>query len=357
MSGIQLKAPPTICPFCRETVDVTSQHYTCQHCLSRHHVDCWEQYGACSVFGCHSPRYLAPVSDAHRAASELAQLVRVTAVPARRMAPTAAARPNLRLVPDHGDAAEAAIPLPLTPDSARPLTLICERSFARKVQTPAWIWIATVGAAVGVGLALLTVTSVGVAVLGGLLVAASLPMILRWRVTLDAQSVMLRNDAPIVARGSTRWLAPSWRNATWEIDLSPVALSLDAALSVDGRSTPARLRLDCELSLDHHDHQRRARAAARCRCWQGTPDALESDLRHVFLDSLRAIVNAAGTTLAVQLRASVPRAAALPHTATAEVSREIEHRAQEVLGFACTKLRIWQLPAQAATHADRLIVR
>lgn len=46
------------CPFCRAEVSKDVANRVCADCLTRHHEECWNDYGGCSVFGCGGREYL-----------------------------------------------------------------------------------------------------------------------------------------------------------------------------------------------------------------------------------------------------------------------------------------------------------
>lgn len=53
LSVIQNAHPPIIiCPFCKESLSISAQVKQCEECLAPHHVECWKEYGRCTVFGC-----------------------------------------------------------------------------------------------------------------------------------------------------------------------------------------------------------------------------------------------------------------------------------------------------------------
>jgi len=45
-------SPIIICPFCKESLSNSVQVKQCEACLAPHHVECWKEYGRCTVFGC-----------------------------------------------------------------------------------------------------------------------------------------------------------------------------------------------------------------------------------------------------------------------------------------------------------------
>ncbi|MCA9524576.1 MAG: hypothetical protein KC609_26600 [Myxococcales bacterium] len=46
------------CPFCRAEVSKDEPNRVCADCLTRHHQECWDDYGGCSVYGCGGRDYL-----------------------------------------------------------------------------------------------------------------------------------------------------------------------------------------------------------------------------------------------------------------------------------------------------------
>jgi hypothetical protein len=52
------KATEVTCQICGEAI--TSQKVFCRRCKTPHHQDCWEYYGACSIYGCSETRYYVP---------------------------------------------------------------------------------------------------------------------------------------------------------------------------------------------------------------------------------------------------------------------------------------------------------
>lgn len=47
-----LAASDILCPYCRNDFNETAGTVSCRDCKTRHHQDCWEEVGRCSVFGC-----------------------------------------------------------------------------------------------------------------------------------------------------------------------------------------------------------------------------------------------------------------------------------------------------------------
>jgi Prokaryotic RING finger family 1 len=47
-----LAAKDVLCPYCRSDFNETSETVSCRDCKTRHHKECWEEVGRCSVFGC-----------------------------------------------------------------------------------------------------------------------------------------------------------------------------------------------------------------------------------------------------------------------------------------------------------------
>jgi hypothetical protein len=47
-----LAAKDILCPYCRNDFNETTGSVSCRDCKTRHHQDCWEEVGRCSVFGC-----------------------------------------------------------------------------------------------------------------------------------------------------------------------------------------------------------------------------------------------------------------------------------------------------------------
>ena len=45
----------TLCPYCRGLIP-SGQALTCLNCRTPHHARCWNEHGACSVFGCNGLR-------------------------------------------------------------------------------------------------------------------------------------------------------------------------------------------------------------------------------------------------------------------------------------------------------------
>jgi hypothetical protein len=41
-----------LCPYCRSDFSEASGTVSCRDCNTRHHTECWEEVGRCSVFGC-----------------------------------------------------------------------------------------------------------------------------------------------------------------------------------------------------------------------------------------------------------------------------------------------------------------
>lgn len=40
-----------VCLYCRGALD-EKRCPSCPNCHSRHHLECWDEYGGCSQFGC-----------------------------------------------------------------------------------------------------------------------------------------------------------------------------------------------------------------------------------------------------------------------------------------------------------------
>ena len=49
-----LTAKDILCPYCRSDFSETTGTVSCRECSTRHHKECWEEVGRCSVFGCNS---------------------------------------------------------------------------------------------------------------------------------------------------------------------------------------------------------------------------------------------------------------------------------------------------------------
>ncbi|MCI0444458.1 hypothetical protein L0152_14775 [bacterium] len=47
-----LTAKDILCPYCRSDFTETVGTVSCRECNTRHHKECWEEVGRCSVFGC-----------------------------------------------------------------------------------------------------------------------------------------------------------------------------------------------------------------------------------------------------------------------------------------------------------------
>jgi hypothetical protein len=47
-----LTATDILCPYCRNDFNEAAGTVSCRDCKTRHHQDCWEEVGRCSVFGC-----------------------------------------------------------------------------------------------------------------------------------------------------------------------------------------------------------------------------------------------------------------------------------------------------------------
>jgi hypothetical protein len=47
-----LAASDILCPYCRNDFTETASTVSCRDCKTRHHQECWEEVGRCSVFGC-----------------------------------------------------------------------------------------------------------------------------------------------------------------------------------------------------------------------------------------------------------------------------------------------------------------
>jgi hypothetical protein len=54
-----LEAVDVLCPYCREEFSQREATVSCRDCKTRHHKDCWEEVGKCSVFGCNSKKEFA----------------------------------------------------------------------------------------------------------------------------------------------------------------------------------------------------------------------------------------------------------------------------------------------------------
>lgn len=57
-SGISVKTPREICPYCRDEVAEHQPQLVCKRCLTRHHPECWAELGHCSVHACGCEVYL-----------------------------------------------------------------------------------------------------------------------------------------------------------------------------------------------------------------------------------------------------------------------------------------------------------
>ena len=49
-----LEAADVLCPYCRGEFTTKDDTVSCRECNTRHHKECWEEVGRCSVFGCRS---------------------------------------------------------------------------------------------------------------------------------------------------------------------------------------------------------------------------------------------------------------------------------------------------------------
>jgi hypothetical protein len=44
------------CPFCHDEIGSLEGAFRCPGCNTRHHMDCWQEHGGCSVFRCEKGR-------------------------------------------------------------------------------------------------------------------------------------------------------------------------------------------------------------------------------------------------------------------------------------------------------------